>query len=304
VPGVTGLAVAATAAGVLVATAPARQVAQPAPPAVSASPQPTRTPTGAMPSPTASVPAPTRSPSVVAPSPTGGTDAAARLDRTLQGAGWRVRVPSTWTADPQPGRTSAVVVCMGPAEQPCLLKLAAGLDADTPPEPTVLGAGLLPEFGTACRRVGDASELTVGTHSAATLGWRCGQATYQQVLVREDLLVVVAHTSADPAVPEVVRALQVDTGYVRPWSERDCPDVSFAADSDAKATGLMATGVKCVEADALVRALEPRINVVSGPERVRLGAWSCKVSLWDQALPTALVSCSASGRRHVVFSLS
>ncbi len=296
VPGVTGLAVAATAAGVLVASTPARQAAQPAPPAATVSPRPTGTQA------TTRTPTPTSAPS---PSTTADrTVAVPLLDRTLPRAGWRVTVPSTWTATRRPAAPRAEAFCMGTPEQPCLLQLAAGLDAAVRPEPRVLGAGLLPAFGTGCRQLGDASEKDVGGPSAGTTGWTCGQVTYLQVTVREDLLVAVARSAADPAVDAVVRALLVDPGYTRSFVEVSCDNVSFAKNSDNVAGSVRTRGVACEDAGAVIRRLRPKINVASGEPRVSVEGWACRVTRTDVALPTAAVACTGAAGRRLTFRLT
>ncbi len=300
VPGVTGLAVAATAAGVLVATSPARQAAQPSSSPASPSLVPTQTP-----SPASAAPAP--SPSAVAPSsvaPDAQRVAVPPLVQDLRGAGWRVRVPSTWAAGGGPPATNADALCVGTREQPCLLRLVAGLDAGAPPDPRVLGAGLLPGFGRTCQQAGDASELPVGTSSGKILLWTCGKERYEQVVVHQDLLVVVAHTSADPAVAAVVRTLELDTAYTRSYEALTCADVPFAADSDSQATSVRTAGVNCPAAAGLVRRLRPQVDVASGPSRVRLPGWDCRVAREDDGLPVAAVTCTGPGGRQLAFRLS
>lgn len=178
VPGVTALAVAATAAGVLVVTAPARN-AQPSP--------------------------------ATSPSPSVSTARVPALTKTLKGSGWTVRVPSTWHASGSYG--TADVTCVGPPEQPCQLRLAAAGEAQPSPAPEVLGGGVLAGFGgSSCRRVGTGTPIGVAT----TTRWQCGDESYEQVTLPARALLAVAFAPDGPTVSAVVRTLRADTSYVRP----------------------------------------------------------------------------------------
>jgi len=190
VPGVTALAVAATAAGVLVANAPARDAAEPGPaasPSLSVSP---------------------------APSVTAGRVPA--LSTTLKGSGWTVRVPSTWHASASTGTAPVNVTCVGPAEQPCQLRLAAATGTPPPAGADVLGGGLLAGFSTGgCRRVGAGAQLGVGTGTsgpqvASVTRWECGHESYEQVSLPARGLLAVAFAPDGPTVSAVVRTLRAD----------------------------------------------------------------------------------------------
>jgi hypothetical protein len=303
VPGVTGLAVAAAATGVLVVTSPAQHAAQQARPAQSASPAPSPTPSPARSAPRAT-PKPSGLPTSVPVRPPAPTTVAA-LAQVVEASGWTVRVPSTWSARAYGSSKGADVTCVGTDEQPCLLRLAAGLDAAAPPEPGVLGGGVLPGLtSSSCRRAGDGTRLDVGDGVATLAPWACGTQTYQQATLPGRMLLAVAWTgpgSAGPTALAVARTLRPDTSFVREYVVHSCPDIPFTANSDDIARDIRAGGVTCAAARDLVRDLHAVIGPVDGPSKATRKGWDCTVKRSDAALPSAAVTCRGAGGETMTY---
>jgi hypothetical protein len=304
VPGVTGLAVAAAATGVLVVTAPAQYAAQPVRPAQSASPAPSPTPSPARSGPRPT-PAPSGTPTDVKVRPTPAPQAVPPLAQVVTASGWTVRVPSTWAARPYGVSSGATATCVGTDEQPCLLRLAAGLDAAAPPDPGVLGGTVLPGLASStCRRAGDGTRLDVGDGAATLATWACGAQTYQQATLPARMLLAVAWTGPDTAgqtALAVVRTLRRDASHVREYVVRSCPDVPFTANSEDVAGDVRAGGVTCAAARDLVTDLHAVIGAVSGPSKVTRKGWVCTVQRSDDVLPTAAVTCRGTGGETVTY---
>ncbi len=302
VPGVTGLAVAAAATGVLVVTAPAQYAAQPVRPAQSASPAPSPSPARSAPRPT---PAPSGIPTDVKVRPTPAPQAVPPLAQVVTASGWTVRVPSTWAARPYGVSSGATATCVGTDEQPCLLRLAAGLDAAAPPDPGLLGGTVLRGLASCtCRRAGDGSRLDVGDGAATLATWACGAQTYQQATLPARMLLAVAWTGPDTAgqtALAVVRTLRRDASHVREYVVRSCPDVPFTANSEDVAGDVRAGGVTCAAARDLVTDLHAVIGAVSGPSKVTRKGWVCTVQRSDDVLPTAAVTCRGTGGETVTY---
>ena len=80
-----------------------------------------------------------------------------------------------------------------------------------------------------------------------------------------------------------------------------CPNVEFAPNSDNLAVEIRATGVGCVEAEALVRKVGTQVRSVGGPSRVEADGWVCvRTSQSDQGLPSSEFEC-VSGSNKVTF---
>jgi hypothetical protein len=130
-------------------------------------------------------------------------------------------VPANWRTHPNDSAaTRAAITCVGPDEQPCQLRLAAGVDRTAVPDPGRLGGGLLPGLGTSsCRQVGGTTGIRIeggaaAGEAAAVTEWMCGGVQYQQVAMPARMLLMVARTSDGPTVAAVVRTLRRDPGYV------------------------------------------------------------------------------------------
>jgi hypothetical protein len=54
-----------------------------------------------------------------------------------------------------------------------------------------------------------------------------------------------------------------------------CADVAFAANSDNVATDIIAIGISCSEAQALIRKVDAQISSVGGPSRVEVDGYTC-----------------------------
>lgn len=80
-----------------------------------------------------------------------------------------------------------------------------------------------------------------------------------------------------------------------------CADVEFAPNSDNLAVEIRATGVGCVEAEALVRKVATQVRSVGGPSRAEADGWVCtRTSQSDQGLPSSEFEC-VSGSKRVSF---
>ncbi len=80
-----------------------------------------------------------------------------------------------------------------------------------------------------------------------------------------------------------------------------CANVEFAPNSDNLAVEIRATGVGCVEAEALVRKVGTHVRSVGGPSRVEADGWVCnRTSQSDQGLPSSEFEC-ISGSKKVTF---
>ncbi len=80
-----------------------------------------------------------------------------------------------------------------------------------------------------------------------------------------------------------------------------CVNVEFAPSSDNLAVEIRATGVGCVEAEALVRKVGTQVRSVGGPSRVEADGWVCvRTSQSDQGLPSSEFEC-LNGSRKVTF---
>lgn len=80
-----------------------------------------------------------------------------------------------------------------------------------------------------------------------------------------------------------------------------CVNVEFAPNSDNLAVEIRATGVGCVEAEALVRKVGTQLRSVGGPSRVEADGWVCvRTSQSEQGLPSSEFEC-VNGSRKVTF---
>jgi hypothetical protein len=71
-----------------------------------------------------------------------------------------------------------------------------------------------------------------------------------------------------------------------------CGDIVFSPSSDEMATGIVATGVTCTEATALVRTVRDQHNFVSGPRSFTAAGWACTVVTEDVSIPVGHYSCA------------
>ena len=80
-----------------------------------------------------------------------------------------------------------------------------------------------------------------------------------------------------------------------------CNDIGFAPNSDNLATNIVAKGVTCPEAEALVRKVGPPLGPINGAERAEADGWVCVRTSQDlSGLPTATYECT-SGNRTITF---
>jgi hypothetical protein len=80
-----------------------------------------------------------------------------------------------------------------------------------------------------------------------------------------------------------------------------CQDIAFAPNSDNLASDVVATGVSCSEAEALVRKVGPQVGAVGGPTRVEADGWVCiRTASDDRFLPNSDFACT-SGSKTVTF---
>ncbi len=81
-----------------------------------------------------------------------------------------------------------------------------------------------------------------------------------------------------------------------------CVSVGFTPNSDNLASDIVAMGIGCVEAEALVRKVGAQVGATGGPSRVEADGWVCvRVSQNDgRGLPSSDFECT-SGSKKVTF---
>ena len=81
-----------------------------------------------------------------------------------------------------------------------------------------------------------------------------------------------------------------------------CNNVGFTPSSDDVASLIVATGVGCAEAEALVRKVGAQVGATGGPSRVEADGWVClRVRQSDgPGLPSSDFECT-SGSKNVTF---
>ena len=80
-----------------------------------------------------------------------------------------------------------------------------------------------------------------------------------------------------------------------------CSDVAFAPNSDNLASEIVATGVTCAEAEALVRKVGRQVGAVGEPSRVEADGWVCiRTASNERFLPNSDFACT-SGSKTVTF---
>lgn len=88
-----------------------------------------------------------------------------------------------------------------------------------------------------------------------------------------------------------------------PRAAASCADVGFAPNSDDLATDIVATGVGCVEAEALVRNVGAQVRSVGGPSQLEADGWACVRTSEndpDRGLPSSDFEC-VTGSKKVTF---
>ena len=80
-----------------------------------------------------------------------------------------------------------------------------------------------------------------------------------------------------------------------------CVDVAFAPNSDSLASDIVATGMDCAEAEALVRRTRAQLGPVNGAARLEVDGFVCvRTAQSDRGLPSADYECT-SGPKKVTF---
>ncbi|MGH9226891.1 MAG: hypothetical protein ACRD2W_24600 [Acidimicrobiales bacterium] len=80
-----------------------------------------------------------------------------------------------------------------------------------------------------------------------------------------------------------------------------CADVGFSPNSDNLAGGIIANGLSCAEAEALVRNVGPQVHAIGGPSRVEVDGFVCeRTAQSERFLPTSDFTCT-SGTKSVTF---
>jgi hypothetical protein len=82
----------------------------------------------------------------------------------------------------------------------------------------------------------------------------------------------------------------------------ECADVGFAPNTDNVAGSIVATGLGCAEAEALVRKVGAQVGAIGGPSRVEADGFVCvRTSQYEgMGLPSSTFLCT-SGSRQVSF---
>jgi hypothetical protein len=91
--------------------------------------------------------------------------------------------------------------------------------------------------------------------------------------------------------------IEVTAGAVR------CADVGFTPNSDDVAGGIVAAGMTCAEAEALVRTVGQQVQSLGGPSRVEASGFVCVRTSQDdgsRGLPSSTFECT-SGSKRVTF---
>ena len=103
-----------------------------------------------------------------------------------------------------------------------------------------------------------------------------------------------------PCTSCFIGEIEVTAGAVR------CADVGFTADSDDVAGGIIAAGMTCAQAEALVRTVGAQVRSVGGPSRVEADGFVCVRTGQDdggRGPPASAFECT-SGSRKVAFTRS
>lgn len=80
-----------------------------------------------------------------------------------------------------------------------------------------------------------------------------------------------------------------------------CADIAFSPNSDNLASGIVAAGVPCAEAEALVRQVGAQVGATGGPSRVEADGWICVRSASRVTFtPSSDFACT-SGTKTVSF---
>ena len=86
-----------------------------------------------------------------------------------------------------------------------------------------------------------------------------------------------------------------------PLSSVRCNDIGFSPNSDNLASNIIATGVSCAEAEALIRKVGGPLGPVNGAPRAEADGWLCIRTSEDlRGLPTATYECR-NGNRTITF---
>lgn len=98
--------------------------------------------------------------------------------------------------------------------------------------------------------------------------------------------------------PSTVPADSPDSGPPQEQEQVNCPDIGFAEQTDAVASGITIWGSDCGTAHTLVRDVEATHDWYSGPSDLWVGDVYCSAAVDESALPTATYDCA--GPRYTV----
>lgn len=192
-----------------------------------------------------------------------------RVTPTRASVGTRVRIEGTGFTDQQwkpPGGT----LWLSAIEAPCALVAETDATVTVTADGRLTGSFVVPPFG-ACRQ-SDVLEMRL-------VGGRY-YLNFQCTVCRIGVLEIDA-----PPAPASLR----------------CNDIPFAPNSDNLASDIVATGVSCAEAEALVRKVGGPLGPVNGAPRAEADGWVCvRTGETSRGLPTATYQCS-SGSRTITF---
>jgi hypothetical protein len=98
------------------------------------------------------------------------------------------------------------------------------------------------------------------------------------------------------ATPAFIGQIEVTT------TAGPCVQVAFAPNSDNAASNIVASGMDCIEAEALVRKAGALVGAVSAPARLEVDGFVCVRTAQNdgRGLPSADYSCT-SGSKKVTF---
>jgi hypothetical protein len=116
----------------------------------------------------------------------------------------------------------------------------------------------------------------------------------------------VSTTSTSPVTPTTAARRPVPTNRVpqvtpsgQPTSAQ-CATVGFTPNTEDAASSVVATGLRCAEAESFLRELGPLVSA-NGPPRVQIDGFDCVLYRHeDEPLPQGFYACT-SGSKRITF---
>jgi len=112
-------------------------------------------------------------------------------------------------------------------------------------------------------------------------------------------------TAPDPTTADATTTTAASTATTAPATGPfTCADQAFTPNSDDIAADIVATGLSCAEAEALVRRIGPLVGAVGGPAEITVAGYECLRTSEDdgaQGLPSSDYRCT-SGATSITFT--